>query len=125
MVITNLLSTGLGLITRGNVLSIVDSFTDEITACLESMLLDLGIALAAGAIATYTKVNTAAVSSMAGKAIALDLWPPVCDMDIMLGAGELDQAQQSRLLFSANLLGILISEIIVLASHDPFFKENL
>jgi hypothetical protein len=32
VVITNLLSTGLGLITRGNVLSIVDSFPDEITA---------------------------------------------------------------------------------------------
>jgi uncharacterized membrane protein len=93
VVITNLLSTGLGLINRGNVLSIVDSFPDEITACLESMLLDLGIALAAGAIATYTKVNPAAVSSMAGKAIAVDLLPPVCDMDIMLGAGELDQAQ--------------------------------
>jgi uncharacterized membrane protein len=93
VVITNLLSTGLGLITRGNVLSIVDSFPDEITACLESKLLDLGIALAAGAIATYTKVNPAAVSSMAGKAIAVDLLPPVCDMVIMLGAGELDQAQ--------------------------------
>ena len=39
---------------------------------------DLGIALAAGAIATYAKVNPGAVSSMAGTAIAVALngcWP--------------------------------------------------
>jgi hypothetical protein len=36
VVITNLLSTGLVLIARSNVLLIVDSFPDEITARLES-----------------------------------------------------------------------------------------
>ena len=55
VVITTLLSTGLGLIVRGNGLLIVDSFPKEITARLEPTLLDLGIGLAAGAIATYTK----------------------------------------------------------------------
>jgi hypothetical protein len=30
---------------------------------------------------------------MAGKAIAVEPLSPVCDMEIMLGAGELDQAQ--------------------------------
>ena len=52
VVITTLLSTGLGLIARGKGLLIVDSFPKEITDRLESTLLDLGIALAAGAIAT-------------------------------------------------------------------------
>ena len=52
---TTLLSTGLGLIVRGNGLLIVDSFPKEITARLEPTLLDLGIALPAGAIATYAK----------------------------------------------------------------------
>ena len=55
VVITTLLSTGLGLITSGNGLLIVDSFPEEISARLEPTLLDLGIALAAGAIATYAK----------------------------------------------------------------------
>ena len=77
MVITTLLSEGLGLIARGNGLLIVDSFPEEITARLEPTLLDLGIALAAGAIATYAKVNPGAVSSMAGTAIAVALVPPV------------------------------------------------
>ena len=123
--ITTLLSTGLGLIARGNGLLIVDSFPEEITARLEPTLLDLGIALAAGAIATYAKVNPGAVSSMAGTAIAVALVPPVCVMGIMLAAGELDQAQGAGLLFSANLLGILIGGIIVLATREPYFREKL
>ena len=125
VVITTLLSTGLGLIARGNGLLIVDSFPEEITARLEPTLLDLGIALAAGAIATYAKVNPGAVSSMAGTAIAVALVPPVCVMGIMLAAGELDQAQGAGLLFSANLLGILIGGIIVLATREPYFREKL
>ena len=125
VVITTLLSTGLGLIARGNGLLIVDSFPEEITARLEPTLLDLGIALAAGAIATYAKVNPGAVSSMAGTAIAVALVPPVCVMGIMLAAGELDQAQGAGLLFSANLLGILIGGIIVLATREPYFRQKL
>ena len=125
VVITTLLSKGLGLIARGNGLLIVDSFPEEITARLEPTLLDLGIALAAGAIATYAKVNPGAVSSMAGTAIAVALVPPVCVMGIMLAAGELDQAQGAGLLFSANLLGILIGGIIVLATREPYFRQKL
>ena len=125
VVITTLLSTGLGLIARGNGLLIVDSFPEEITARLEPTLLDLGIALAAGAIATYAKVNPGAVSSMAGTAIAVALVPPVCVMGIMLAAGELDQAQGAGLLFSANLLGILIGGIIVLTTREPYFRQKL
>ena len=106
VVITTLLSTGLGLIARSNGLLIVDSFPEEITAQLEPTLLDLGIAFAAGAIATYAKVNPGALSSMAGTAIAVALVPQVCIMDIMLPAGELDQAQRTGLLFSAHLLVI-------------------
>ncbi len=58
VVVTTLLSTGLGLIARSNGLLILDSFPEEITARLEPTLLDLGIALAAGAIATYAKVES-------------------------------------------------------------------
>merc|ERR1711965_422115 len=125
VVITTLLSTGLGLIARGNGLLIVDSFPEEITARLEPTLLDLGIALAAGAIATYAKVNPIAVSSIAGTAIAVALMPPVCVIAIMLAAGEFDQAQGAGLLFTANLLGILIGGIIVLATREPYFREKL
>ena len=121
--ITTLLSMGLGLI-AGN-MDLLRAVPREITARLQPNLLDLGIALAAGAIATYAKVNPGAVSSMAGTAIAVALVPPVCVMGIMLAAGELDDAQGAGLLFSANLLGILIGGIIVLATREPYFREKL
>ena len=121
--ITTLLSMGLGLI-AGN-MDLLRVVPREITARLQPNLLDLGIALAAGAIATYAKVNPGAVSSMAGTAIAVALVPPVCVMGIMLAAGELDDAQGAGLLFSANLLGILIGGIIVLATREPYFREKL
>ena len=46
---------------------------EQIVARLEPNTFDLGIALAAGAFATYAKVNPGAVSSMAGTAIAVAL----------------------------------------------------
>lgn len=125
VLITTVLSVGLGTMARANGLLIVDSFPDEITARLQPNIMDLGIALAAGAIATYAKVNPGAVSSMAGTAIAVALVPPVCVMGIMLAAGEFDEAQGAGLLFAANLLGILIGGITVLATREPYFREKL
>ena len=121
--ITTLLSMGLGLV-AGN-MDLLMVVPEEITARLQPNLLDLGIALAAGAIATYAKVNPGAVGSMAGTAIAVALVPQVCVMGIMLAAGELDDAQGAGLLFSANLLGISISGITVLATREPYFREKL
>ena len=99
---------GLGLV-AGN-MDLLMVVPEEITARLQPNLLDLCIALAAGAraIATYAKVNPGAVSSMAGTAIVVALVPPVCVMGIMLAASEMDDVQGAGLLFSANLLGILI-----------------
>jgi len=125
VLITTGLSMGLGLIARGNGLLIIDAFPAEITARLKPTVLDLGIALAAGAIATYAKVNPGAVSSMAGTAIAVALVPPVCVMGLMLAAPNLVDAQGAGLLFAANLLGILIGGICVLAIREPYFRKKL
>ena len=123
--ITLLLSMGLGLLARSNGLLIVDGFPQEITARLEPTLLDLGIALAAGAIATYAKVNPGAVSSMAGTAIAVALVPPVCVSGLMLATGNLQLAKGAGLLYTANLLGILIGGVCVLAVREPYFRKKL
>ena len=66
---------GLGLIARSQGLLVVEDLQEQIVAWLEPNTFDLGIALAAGAIATYAKVNPGAVSSMAGTAIAVALVP--------------------------------------------------
>jgi len=123
--VTVLLSMSLGLIARANGLLTVDAFSGEIQGRLTPTLLDLGIALAAGAIATYAKVNPGAVSSMAGTAIAVALVPPVCVMGLMLAAGDFTDARGAGLLYAANLLGILIGGISVLAIREPYFRDKL
>jgi len=59
--ITLILSMGLGLIARSQGLLVVEALPEQIVARLEPNTFDLGIALAAGAIATYAKVNPGAV----------------------------------------------------------------
>ena len=123
--LTTQLSLLLGLIAQANGLLTVDAFSEEIQGRLSPTLLDLGIALAAGAIATYAKVNPGAVSSMAGTAIAVALVPPVCVMGLMLAAGDFADARGAGLLYAANLLGILIGGISVLAIREPYFRDKL
>ena len=123
--ITLLLSMGLGWFARDTGLLMVDALPEQVISRLEPTLLDLGIALAAGAIATYAKVNPGAVSSMAGTAIAVALVPPVCVMGLMLAANDVADAVGAGLLYVANLLGILIGGLIVLAIREPYFQEKL
>ena len=59
-------------------------FGTEVLSRTEPNLLDLGIALVAGGLATYAKLRSDAVSSMAGTAIAVALVPPVCVMGLLL-----------------------------------------
>ena len=116
---------GLGLIARTQGLLVVEGLPEQIVARLEPNTFDLGIALAAGAIATYAKVNPGAVSSMAGTAIAVALVPPVCVMGLMLSGPDISNAQGPALLYAANLLGILIGGITVLAIREPYFRDKL
>ena len=124
-VITTALSIGLGLVAHSNGLLIPDSFPEEIQSRLKPTVLDLGIALAAGSIATYAKVVPGAVSSMAGTAIAVALVPPVCAMGLTLATGHYEDARGAGLLYAANLLGILIGGIATLAIREPYFRKKL
>jgi uncharacterized hydrophobic protein (TIGR00271 family) len=55
-------------------------------------VLDLAIAIVAGAIATYAKVRVKAIGSLAGTAIAVALVPPVCVFGLLIAAGEWSMA---------------------------------
>ena len=83
---------GLGLIARSQGLLLEEAIPEQVTARLRPNILDLGIALAAGAVATYAKVNPSAVNSMADAAIAVALVPPVCVMGMMLPASNMSGA---------------------------------
>ena len=124
-VITIVLSIGLGLLSQANGLLIPDSIPEEIQSRLKPTVLDLGIALAAGSVATYAKVVPGAVSSMAGTAIAVALVPPVCALGLTLATGQYEEARGAGLLYAANLLGILIGGIATLAIREPYFRKKL
>ncbi len=100
-------------------------FGSEVTARTMPNLLDLGIALVAGGLASYAKMRSDAVSSLAGTAIAVALVPPVCVMGLLLSQQDWSLAAGAGLLFSTNLLGILTGGLMLMAWKDPFFREQL
>jgi uncharacterized hydrophobic protein (TIGR00271 family) len=81
----------------------------EILARSRPTLLDLGIALAAGAVCGFARVRPAVSASLAGTAIAVALMPPLCVIGIGLAHGRLGLAWGSTLLYVTNLLGITVA----------------
>ena len=88
-------------------------------------LLDLGIALVAGAMAIYAKLRRDAVSSLAGTAIAVALVPPVCVMGLLISDQNWADAFGAGLLFATNLLGILSGGLVMMAWKEPSFLQRL
>ena len=100
-------------------------FNPEILGRATPTLLDLVIALVAGALATYAKLKESVVSSLAGTAIAVALLPPVCAMGLMAAGGDIKDATGAGLLFVANLLGILVGGVLMMATLEPYFRTKL
>ncbi len=97
----------------------------EVTARTSPNLLDLGIALVAGAAAIYAKVRSRAVSSLVGTAIAVALVPPMCALGLLASAGQWQSARGAGLLFATNLLGILSGALMMLAVSQPLLRRRL
>ena len=116
---TTLLSILLGSVTG------LPQFGTEVLARTSPNLLDLGIALVAGGLATYAKLRSDAVSSLAGTAIAVALVPPVCVMGLLLSHQSWSDARGAGLLFATNLLGILTGGLVLMAWKDPEFRHEL
>lgn len=88
-------------------------FGNEVTARSEPTLLDLGIAIAAGGISGYAKVEPKISSSLAGTAIAVALMPPVCVIGLGLSQADWSLSLGATLLYLTNLLGITLSCMLV------------
>lgn len=86
--------------------------TPEMEARLNPSLLDLGVAIIAGIAGAYTKSFKEILQSLAGVAIAVALVPPLAVAGIGLGRGDLYFFWQAFLLFSTNLIGIILAAII-------------
>ena len=113
------LSLGLGLLVGLPLLG------SEVMARTQPNLLDLGVALVAGATAAYASVRSRALSSLAGTAIAVALVPPVCAFGLLCAKAQWSPALGAALLFAANLLGILSGALIALAVVRPDLRRNL
>jgi uncharacterized hydrophobic protein (TIGR00271 family) len=96
----------------------------EIIARMKPSLLDLGVAVAAGAAAAFAYSRPSVSSSLAGIAIAVALVPPLCTVGIAMALGQeasvevglaLDSlsARGPFLLYMTNILGIVFAGSLV------------
>lgn len=85
--------------------------SDGLTAAMEGNvnpnLLDLGVALAAGAAAGYASARGILASALAGLAISVALLPPLSTIGLSIGAGEPQAALGALLLYATNLVAIV------------------
>lgn len=98
------------------------NYGSEVFARSEPTLLDLGIAVAAGGISGYAKVEPRLAGSLAGTAIAVALMPPVCVIGLGLAAKNGSLSLGATLLYLTNLLGITLSCMVafLLAGYARF-----
>ena len=88
----------------------------ELLARTGPNFVDLFIALAAGAAAGFVAVRTEASGALPGVGIAVALVPPLAADGITLGLGELGLALGALLLFTTNLVAIVLAAGLVLAA---------
>ena len=93
----------------------------ELMARTSPNLLDLGIALAAGAAGAYGQVRRHAAEALTGVAVAVALVPPLTVVGITLQLTEWQLALGAFLLFLANVVGIVIAAAVtfILAGFVP------
>ncbi|MBD2089808.1 DUF389 domain-containing protein [Microcoleus sp. FACHB-1515] len=84
-------------------------YGSEVLARSQPTLLDLGVAIAAGGISGYAKVEPKISGSLAGTAIAVALMPPVCVIGLGLAQMNTSLSQGATLLYLTNLLGIALA----------------
>ncbi|PZO22950.1 MAG: TIGR00341 family protein [Leptolyngbya foveolarum] len=87
----------------------IESITSEIAARTQPTLLDLGVALAAGAAGALAKSRRGISDALPGVAIAVALVPPLSVVGVGIAYGSLSIFFGSLLLFLTNLVGIIFS----------------
>jgi uncharacterized hydrophobic protein (TIGR00271 family) len=91
-------------------------------------VVDMLIALAAGAAGAYANVDRRVSASIAGVAIAVALVPPLGVVGLALEAGQLADAFGAFLLFLTNFVSIVLAATVVffLTGYAPFqeLKQN-
>ena len=89
------------------------SLPSQVLARTSPNLLDLGIAVAAGAAGGYVLSQPKASSALPGVGIAVALIPPLATVGISYQLGAVDEARGAALLYLTNLAAIIFSASIV------------
>ncbi|MBD2115035.1 MULTISPECIES: DUF389 domain-containing protein [Cyanophyceae] len=87
----------------------IPSYDSEVLARSAPTLLDLGIAIVAGGISGYAKVQPKISGSLAGTAVAVALMPPICVVGLGLSQANWSLSWGAMLLYLTNLLGITLA----------------
>jgi len=87
--------------------------TPEILGRTRPTLLDLGVAMFAGAVGAYCQTNTKLSDTLAGVAIAVALVPPLSVVGIGLAMGAFPVWSGAGLLYATNLIGITVAGSLV------------
>jgi uncharacterized hydrophobic protein (TIGR00271 family) len=100
--------------------------TGEMQARLNPTLLDMAVAIISGIAAAYSKSFKEIIQSLAGVAIAVALVPPLAVAGIGIGRGDFHFFSQAFLLFSTNLVGILIAAAITfrVLGYSPAIRSK-
>lgn len=101
-------------------------YGSEVLARSSPTLLDLGIAITAGGISGYAKVQAKLSSTLAGTAIAVALMPPLCVVGLGIAQFNASLTLGASLLYCTNLLGITLACMLAffLAGYSPFRRAR-
>lgn len=108
----------------------IPEFGTEVLARTQPTLIDLVIALVAGAISSYAKVRPEIGDALPGTAIAVALMPPLCVVGLTLSQGQWVYSGGAFLLYCTNLLGItlactLVYVLVGYTQRDNQFSRTL
>ncbi len=91
------------------------TLTPSLEARTSPGLLDLGVALAAGAAGAFVTIRRTGTDALPGVAIAVSLVPPLATVGICLELGRPDDAAGALLLFLTNFSAIVVVASVVFA----------
>ena len=100
------------------------SYGSEVVARTRPNILDLLVAVSAGAVAGFAKIRPAIANTIAGTAIAVALMPPLCVVGLTLAHHDWSSALGAALLFGTNFLGIALACMLVYVAARQFRSNN-
>jgi uncharacterized hydrophobic protein (TIGR00271 family) len=99
---------------------IIAGTNPQVASRVHPDLVDLGAALATGAVGAFAIIRPDVSDTLPGVAIAISLVPPLCVVGLTIESGANGQAIGALILFLTNVGAILLSGLIVMTLYHVF-----